>query len=349
PGLPHESAHARDSRVALLRPPRLAVALGIDAHAAELDHIEEAAPQADAALAIEDRSLPALLQLDQKRNQQHERQREDHRSQAHGQIERPGSDEPHGIAPESLAEDEPARVENVDAHASGLALEEREQLGHFDTREATLEELRDRKAAAPVIHGDDHLDGAELLAQTHEAPARIEDPVESYRPLRSVGRDEANDDEAPPIRAAAKSANCSRRGPGTVDEHAALEEVLIDHVRKDHARDRDPAQPADRRERLESAPHPERRHEIEQGRRDDEADEERQGHARGHAGEPRALPQTVQPEGEETDHHDAAEEQRARPDRAGQLGQPGNRNGARTEPGHHGAVYGCEEYRGLDR
>ena len=67
----HDAAHARDAVVAGGGPARLAVFLGVGAHAAELDHLERLAVQAHALLPVEHRA--AAVELDGQRREQHHR------------------------------------------------------------------------------------------------------------------------------------------------------------------------------------------------------------------------------------------------------------------------------------
>ena len=70
---PDHGADARDARVRLLRPLRLAVALRVRAHAAKFEHAEAAASEADACLPIEYRRTPTVFELDRERREYHDR------------------------------------------------------------------------------------------------------------------------------------------------------------------------------------------------------------------------------------------------------------------------------------
>src|SRR6185312_8290463 len=152
--LPDQRPDASHAWVALLRPPRSAVDLRVGAHAAKLEHIERPASEAHSALPIEHRRLPSILGLDRESRQQHERQRQRQSYEASCQVQRPGADEPQRITPEPLPEDHPAGVEDIEPHATGLALQESEQLRDVEARQAAFQKIGDRKPAAPVIHGD---------------------------------------------------------------------------------------------------------------------------------------------------------------------------------------------------
>src|SRR5678815_2844199 len=70
-----ERADAGDAAVVLLRPLRLPVALGVLAHAAELEQLEWLPVLPDAHLTIQDGRAPAVAQLDGRRREQHDRRR----------------------------------------------------------------------------------------------------------------------------------------------------------------------------------------------------------------------------------------------------------------------------------
>ena len=95
-------------------------------------------------------------------------------------------------------------------------------------------------------------------------------------------------------------------------------------------------------ERLDAAPQPQGRHEVEHRRDRAGGDQQRRRHPHQHAGQLRALAGAVEPEGQQADHDDDAEHQRARPQRrrapapAGAGVGSGSRSGCtprRTSPG----------------
>src|SRR5262249_22311612 len=70
-GRAQERPQARAARVVFLRPDSAGLLLGIDAHAAELEHLELAAVQATPLLTVE--HGPRAGELDQRRDQQQQR------------------------------------------------------------------------------------------------------------------------------------------------------------------------------------------------------------------------------------------------------------------------------------
>src|SRR3546814_3141014 len=81
--LADDAADARDARIILARPHRLAGGLGIGAHRTDLENVIGLAEQADAGLAIEDR--PAAIE-------HHRDPRDDDRRQADDQNDQTGED-----------------------------------------------------------------------------------------------------------------------------------------------------------------------------------------------------------------------------------------------------------------
>ena len=68
----------------------------------------------------------------------------------------------------AFAKNDPARIEHVEPHLAGLALEEGRQLDDLDTGEPAFEKLRaSGNHAAAVVHRDDDLVDR-VLALTHE-------------------------------------------------------------------------------------------------------------------------------------------------------------------------------------
>ena len=172
--------------------------------------------------------------------------------------------------PKSFGEDHPARIEHVEAHLAGLALEEGHQLDDLDAFEPAFEQLVHREAAASVVHRDDDLVDA-LRAHRAAADRPVRDLVAlggtALGSSPSAGN-VADDDEAATIRATAQPGDAAGAPTGAVDEHAALEDVLVDERVEDDAHDHRAARM--RTPRLSSsAPRPicERREQVEDDRR----------------------------------------------------------------------------------
>src|SRR5690606_26153893 len=114
-------ARARDAIVIHRRPARLAVALGILAHAAELGEQEDPAMAADAMLPVEHARTPAPLQLDGERTAQHQRQRQQEDETAGEEIEEAFQHAPRQRVAETAAEQPPAWIdERSEAHTPEL-------------------------------------------------------------------------------------------------------------------------------------------------------------------------------------------------------------------------------------
>src|SRR5690348_17470148 len=67
------------------------------------------------------------------------------------------------------SEDEGARLHQLDADAPALALEEGDEIGDAQAAQAAFEQLRRRKAGAPVVHRDDRSEEhtSELQSPVH--------------------------------------------------------------------------------------------------------------------------------------------------------------------------------------
>ena len=63
----------------------------------------------------------------------------------------------HAVAAEAFGEDDPARIQHIEMHPAGLALEEAHEVDDLDAGEAAVEQLAQRELAAAVVHRDDDL------------------------------------------------------------------------------------------------------------------------------------------------------------------------------------------------
>ncbi len=131
------------------------------------------------------------------------------------------------IATEAVAEDHPARIQHVDAHAAGLTFQEREELGYVDAAQAAFEELEHRETATTVVHGhDDFVD----VHSRHRGQTACRGRREVNREPPCTARrraHEADEGEAAPIRAATQIRDRLGIPAAAVDEHPTLEDVLI--------------------------------------------------------------------------------------------------------------------------
>src|SRR5215469_3739658 len=180
--LADDRAHARDTRIGVLRPLR-AVQLGVLAHAAELQDLEHLAAETDPRLTVQRRRLPAVFDLDGDESQQHRRQRHHQHAETREQVERARGEQTQRVASESLTEDHPAWIEHVDVYSAGLTLEKGEQLGDIDTGETTLEQFRDGETAAPVVHRHHDLGYREPLAQRAQIALGLEHALTGHGAL----------------------------------------------------------------------------------------------------------------------------------------------------------------------
>ena len=132
------------ARVVLPRPDRAGLRLGIDAHAAELEHLERLAVQAAALLAIEDRA--GAGQLDQHGDQQHQRAEHDQGDQRQDDVHDPLDDD---------VEAEVRAFAQADhRHAVEVRRGQRQagQVGHVgdqaDLDQAARQDVEDRRASS---------------------------------------------------------------------------------------------------------------------------------------------------------------------------------------------------------
>src|SRR6056297_1326251 len=160
--LAQHRTHSGDARVVLLRPLRLARRFRVFDHAAELEHVEGLAVEPDPPLAVEHRRPQPVLQLDGQGAQRHHRQGDDHRQQAHEQVQAALGRPAQRRDAKAGGEDHPARVYQVDTDLAGLALQETEKIQAVDAANLAGQQLVDRQIAAAVVHGDDDLVGFAL-------------------------------------------------------------------------------------------------------------------------------------------------------------------------------------------
>ena len=227
------------------------------------------------------------------------------------------------VAPESIAEDYPARIQNVDAYPTGLALEKGQELRDLDAGHAALQKLSHRKPAPPIIHGHHDLADLQPLADPRQTVICPDQLVRWHQALLAHGLHEAHDTKAAAVGTAAQAHDGPRGIADPINQYALLEGLLIDHECEDQARDADPASRAEGGQSHHSAPDPDVRNHVENRGRDGEAGEQRHGDANQHAGEPRALAHAVEPEREQAEDGHRAEQQGPRPQGSRHLSDPG--------------------------
>ena len=130
-----------------------------------------------------------------------------------------------------------------------------EDLGNLDARQPAVQQLRERKAAAPVVHGHYDLGDAEAAAEIRQPPLGVEHPLRGNGTWLARRLHEACQREAGPVGRAAQLGNRGRGGPGTVDEDASLEDLLVgDAGKRPGARPSHRTTPAARRGPRHRAP-----------------------------------------------------------------------------------------------
>src|SRR5512139_694320 len=151
-GASDEAPGERHAAVILPCSERLAVFFGVDAHAAEFEDGEIAAPLADALLAVQHGA--GAFQLDEQGGHSHEWQADDQHRRAYQQVEQAlGGVAQHALV-KALGQDHPAGVHRVDLQMSVFALEKAGQFQHANPLQLALEQLLDRRAAPAIAHGE---------------------------------------------------------------------------------------------------------------------------------------------------------------------------------------------------
>src|SRR5579872_331937 len=235
------TADAGHARIVVLRPARLAGRFGIDTHAAELHQAKHASAEPDARLPVEHRGAQAVLDLDGNHRREDRGQSQNDQDASGDEIEQARRDLPQRAAPEALAEDDPARVEHVDAHASGLALEKGEQLRDVHSCQPALEQLPDREDPPPVIERHHDFIYVEATADLLEplalfehrlggAPGMLREASLGLLALRTYIADHL---EGAPVGPAPQSRNGTGRASHSVDQHPDLENLIVDEMRED--------------------------------------------------------------------------------------------------------------------
>ena len=146
---PDDVAHPGDPAVVGRGPLRLAVFLGIGAHAAELGDLEVLAVVAHPLLAVEDR--PAAFQLDGDGGQQHHRGGHQDQHQRAQDVEDALDRRAVETLVEAIAEDQPAGVDEIDADLAQHALEIGGDVEHPHARQLAVEQLTQRHAAGAAL------------------------------------------------------------------------------------------------------------------------------------------------------------------------------------------------------
>ena len=180
----------------------------------------------------------AVLELDRQHGEQHYGPREQPEAPRLATRSTPALE--HALqrrGAEPVAEDDPAGIQHVESDLAGLALEEGRQLEYIDAGEPAFEQLVHREPATAVVHRDDDL----VDVVVDRAPVQVRRPdrhaVRRERDVVAFRR--ARTHEAKPTRSAAPTQLEQARGAlaGAVDEHAALEQVLVDDALEQQPRD----------------------------------------------------------------------------------------------------------------
>src|SRR5581483_12516007 len=150
--------------------------------------------------------------------------------EARDDIQSPGRKESDRVAAKAFAEDHPARIENIDSHATGLAFEERQQLSDIDASQPALQQVQNRERAAPVVHGHDHLIDIILPADLLELLPGAEQMLRGNRQLLSIGLRVTDHHEAAAIRTAPQFRDRRRALAAAVHQNTPLEDRIVDDV-----------------------------------------------------------------------------------------------------------------------
>ena len=151
--------HPADTRHPIIigtRPARLAVTLGVVAHAAKLDDLEQAAIKTNPLLPVEYRE--PVFEDDQEGGHQHHRHRQDQEHRRHHDIKKPLDGGTPPTLPESLAEDQPADTQGIKTKLTEGAFEVARQIQHPDAGKFAVKEFAQwESATATLTHRDDDL------------------------------------------------------------------------------------------------------------------------------------------------------------------------------------------------
>ena len=275
PQLADHVADTGRTRILGLRPLRLTGAFRIGAHAAEFQDVKREPTEPDAGLTVQHRCAQAVLELDGQRGHEHRWQRHQQDHRARRQIQAPGGEQSHRIAPEAFTEDEPARIQHIDGDAPGLALEEGQQLGDIDARKTAFEEFRDRKTAPTVLHRHHDLINPVFLAHLEQTGVYLQNLPFGCCDHLVLRLDVAGDREPTPISATSQRRDRERALAGPEHQNPAPEGAFVHDLAEKPARHQYTAEGEESRQRENPASHPQARHLVEQRGGEDEGGRDR--------------------------------------------------------------------------
>src|SRR5574340_927035 len=174
-GAADETSGERHAAVVLTCPARLAVFLGIDAHAAELENGEIAAALADALLAVEHRA--GTFQFDQQGGQRHDRQADSQHGGADHEVEETFDGISNDPLVEAFGQNHPAGIHRVDLQMAVFAFEEAGQFKNTDAIQLAFQQVLHRHAAAASIaHRENDLADLQAKRELGQRFLGVENP-----------------------------------------------------------------------------------------------------------------------------------------------------------------------------
>ena len=213
--------------------------LGVLAHAAEFQHVENLASQAHARLPVQRRRPPAVLEFDGEEGEQHGRQLPP-RARRGWPVDRARGRKTGATG----RAETPARISASSGFSKSMRT--RPVSRSRKVRSSVTSTPASRQSSSSGSGKPRRRSSiATTISVTPRRPQRLDRPP-SASSTRSVGNGtwlarrlhEACQREAGPVGRAAQPGNGGRGGPGTVDEDAPLEDLLVGDAGEDQARER---------------------------------------------------------------------------------------------------------------